>query len=123
VVKSFSNHEANSSRDGWVYALSALLGLAAGSADVALDDLLVTALVVLSACLVLGMVRPERPWRWVVAVGASVPLTELAAFFVLTLKPTRAQIYGSFLAFLPGIAGAYGGATVRRVLENLRHGR
>jgi hypothetical protein len=42
---------------------------------------------------------------------------------VLTVKPSRAQIYGSFLAFLPGIAGAYGGSLMRGVIENLRHGR
>ena len=32
-------------------------------------------------------------------------------------------MYGSFLAFLPGIAGAYGGAVVRRVMDNLRQGK
>ena len=42
-----------------------------------------------------------------------VPLAELAAYLVLTVKPTRAQVYGSFLAFLPGIAGAYGGSLMR----------
>jgi len=33
---------------------------------------------------------------------------------VLTEKPYRAQVYESFLGFLTGIAGAYGGATARR---------
>jgi hypothetical protein len=56
-------------------------------------------------------------------VGAFIPLTELAAYVAFTVKPTRAQIYGSFLAFLPGIAGAYGGAVVRGVVENLRQGK
>ena len=31
----------------------------------------------------------------------------------------RAQIYESFLAFLPGIAGAYAGAMGRGVVDNL----
>jgi TctA family transporter len=44
----------------------------------------------------------------------------LGAYVVLTVKPTPAQIYGSFLAFLPGIAGAYGGSLMRGVVENLR---
>ena len=111
------------SRDGWVYALAAGLGIATGCADVAVDDLLFTALLVLSSCILLGMLRPRWPWRWVVAVGAFVPLTELAGYLILTVKPTRAQVYGSFLAFLPGIAGAYGGSVVRRVIDNLRQGR
>ena len=56
-------------------------------------------------------------------VGIFIPLTELAAYLIRTVKPTRAQMYGSFLAFLPGIAGAYGGAIVRRAMDNLREGK
>jgi hypothetical protein len=52
-----------------------------------------------------------------------IPLTELAAFLFLTVKPTRAQIYESFLAFFPGIAGAYGGSFMRGMIENLRQGK
>ncbi len=110
-------------RDWWVYQLAAACGIATGWADVIVDDLLFTALLVLSACIVLGMLRPRLPWRWVVLVGAFIPLTELAAYLVRTIKPTRAQIYASFLAFLPGIAGAYGGAVMRRVVDNLRQGK
>jgi hypothetical protein len=59
----------------------------------------------------------------VLIVGAFIPLTELAAYLIRTVKPTRAQVYGSFLAFLPGIAGAYGGSVMRRVMDNLRQGK
>jgi TctA family transporter len=106
--------------DVWFYLLAALCGIGAGWADVAINDLLFTALLVLSSCMMLGLLRPRWPWRWVVMVGIFVPLTELAAYVVLTVKPTRAQVYGSFLAFLPGIAGAYGGSLMRGVAENLR---
>ncbi len=47
-------------------------------------------------------------------------MVEWLAYVLLTEKPTRAQIYESFLAFLPGIAGAYGGSFMRGVIENLR---
>jgi hypothetical protein len=116
----------NSSRtasDAPFYLLAALCGGGAGWADVALNDLLFTALLVLASCMLLGLLQPRRPWRWVVTVGAFVPLSELAAYEILTVKPTRAQVYGSFLAFFPGIAGAYGGAVVRNVMENLRSGK
>ena len=86
-----------------------------GWVDVAINDLLFTAL--------LGLVRPHWPWRWVVVMGMFVPLSELAAYLILTVKPTRAQVYGSFLASLPGIAGAYGGSLMRGVLDNLRQGK
>jgi len=82
-----------------------------------------TALLVLCVCMLLGMLRPRWPWRWVVSVGIFIPLTEFAALSLLTVKSSRAQVYGSFLAFLPGIAGAYGGSFMRDVVDNLRQGK
>jgi ABC-type multidrug transport system permease subunit len=111
------------SRDSWFYLLAAMWGIGTGWADVVIDDLLFTALLVLAACMLLGTLRPRWPWRWVVVVGAFVPLTELAAYLVRTVKPTRAQVFGSFLAFLPGIAGAYGGSLMRGVMDNLWQGK
>src|ERR1700694_5287916 len=108
--------------DGWFYLLAALCGIGAGWADVAINDLLFTALLVLSACIVLGLLRPRWPWRWVLVGGACISLPEVAAYVILTVKPARAQVYGSYLAFLPGIAGAYGGSIVRRGVDNLRQG-
>jgi hypothetical protein len=110
-----------STRCDWpFYLLAALCGIGSGWADVAVDDLLFTALLVLASGMLLGSLRPHWPWRWVVVVGVFIPLTELGAYLLFTVKPARAQVYGSFLAFLPGIAGAYGGSIVRGVVENLR---
>jgi hypothetical protein len=109
--------------DAPFYLVAALAGIGAGWADVMIDDLLFTALLVLMACMLLGLLRPRWPWRWVVVVGGFVPLAELAAYLILTVKPTRAQVYGSFLASLPGIAGAYGGSLMRGVVDNLRQGK
>jgi ABC-type multidrug transport system permease subunit len=115
--------EVSAKRDWFFYLLAAACGIGAGSADVIVDDLLFTALLVVSSCMLLGILRPRWPWRWVLVVGAFIPLTELAAYVIQTVKPTRAQVYGSFLAFLPGIAGAYGGSFMRRVMENLKQGK
>jgi hypothetical protein len=110
-------------KDAAFYVLAALAGIATGWADIAVNDLLLTALLVLATCIALGLMRPRRPWRWVVVVGAFIPLTEFAAYVVRAAKPTHAQIYGSFLASLPGIAGAYGGSFMRGVVNNLRQGK
>jgi ABC-type multidrug transport system permease subunit len=109
--------------DAPFYLLAAIAGIATGWADVVINDLLFTALLVLAACMLLGLLRPRWPWRWVVVVGMFLPLTELAAYLIRIVKPTRAQVYGSFLASLPGIAGAYGGSLMRGVLDNLRQGK
>jgi len=109
--------------DAPFYFLAALAGIGTGWADVMIDDLLFTALLVLMACMLLGMLRPRWPWRWVVAVVVFIPLTEFAAYLLTTIKPSRAQVYGSFLTALPGTAGAYGGAVVRGVVDHLRQGK
>jgi hypothetical protein len=107
-------------RDAPFYLLAALCGIGAGVADALMNDLLFTALLVLSSCMLLGLLSARWPWRWVVIVGVCIPLTEFAAYAIQSVKPTHAQIYGSFFAFLPGIAGAYSGSIMRRVFGNLQ---
>jgi ABC-type multidrug transport system permease subunit len=110
-------------RDLWLYLVAAACGIGTGFADVIIDDLLLTALLVVASCMLLGLLRPRMPWRWVVTVGVFIPLTEIAAYLIQTLKPTHAQVYESVLLFLPGIAGAYGGSVMRRMFDNLQQGR
>ncbi len=111
--------EKESAGDFVPYLLAVLLGLLAGWVDIRVGDLLFTAMIVLGACIGLGFLRPQRPWRWVVTVGIFVPLMDWMAYLFLREKPSRAQIYESFLAFMPGIAGAYGAALGRGVVNNL----
>ncbi len=105
--------------DAIYYSLAALSGALAGWLDIKVGDLLLTAMVVLSANMLLGFLSPRSPWRWVVIIGIFVPIVEWLAYFFLTQKPERAQVYESFLAFLPGIAGAFGGSVGRGVVDNL----
>ncbi|MGD0415052.1 MAG: hypothetical protein ABSA80_06850 [Terriglobales bacterium] len=109
--------------DGFYYLLAVASGAAAGWLDIKVGDLLLTAMVVLSANMLLGFLSPRRPWRWVVLVGVFVPVVEWLAYFFLSEKPERAQIYESFLAFVPGIAGAFGGSIGRGVVDNLMQGK
>jgi len=115
--------DGHSGRDSLQYLLAAALGVLAGWIDIKVGDLLLTAMIVLAACMVLGFIRPKHPWRWVLLIGIFVPTVELLAYLLLSQKPSRAQIYESFLAFLPGIVGAYGGAFGRGVVDNLFSGK
>lgn len=101
-------------RDTAIYILGAALGVCAGILDVKIGDLLLTAMFVLASTMLLGALRPEKPWRWTLTVAAFAPVVQLLAYVFLTEKPYRAQIYESFLGFLTGIAGAYGGSVARR---------
>ena len=115
--------EKKSGDDSFYYLLAAILGALAGWVDIKVGDLLLTAMIVLASCMLLGILSPRRPWRWVLLVGVFVPLVEWLAYFFLSQKPERAQIYESFLAFVPGIAGAFGGAMGRGVVDNLFAGK
>lgn len=102
-----------------IYLLAALLGVGAGVLDVRIGDLLLTALMIMISTMLLGVLRPDRPWRWIVAVAVWIPIMQLLAYVFLTEKPYPAQIYESFLGFLTGCAGAYGGSVMRRTLGEL----
>ena len=107
------------SSDTRIYVLGAVLGICAGVLDVKIGDLLLTALFVLSSTILLGALRPERPWRWILVVGVFVPILQGLAYVFLTQKPYPAQLYESCLGFLTGIAGAYGGSVLRRIFNEL----
>ena len=107
------------STDRRIYILGVALGVCAGLLDVKVGDLLLTALFVLASTMLLGALRPGRPWRWTLLIATFVPVVQGAAYFLLTEKPYRPQIYESFLGFLTGIAGAYGGSAARKGLGEL----
>jgi hypothetical protein len=111
--------EKGSGGDSFYYVLAVMLGALAGWLDIKVGDLLLTAIAVLAANMLLGFLSPRKPWRWVVLIGVFVPIIEWLAYFFLSQKPQRAQIYESFLAFVPGIAGAYGASIGRNVVDNL----
>ena len=51
--------------DTSIYVLGSILGIGAGILDVKVGDLLLTAMFVLASTMLLGALRPERPWRWI----------------------------------------------------------
>jgi hypothetical protein len=102
-----------------------LLGVGCGALHVAVEtmespDPLLSAMAVLCATMMLGVLRPARPWRWVLAIGVPVPLAILVAIFIVpTAHFTRASVAGSILVSLPGCAGAFGGSILRRKLTQI----
>jgi hypothetical protein len=105
--------------DNAIYMLGVVLGIGAGILDVKAGDLLLTALFVLCSTMLLGALRPSKPWRWTLLVGVFVPIVQALAFLFLAVKPYPAQVWESFLGFLTGIAGAYGGSVGRRGLDEI----
>jgi len=110
----------------FAFALFALLlGAGCGLLHVLVEsmeepDPLLSALAVTVATMLLGLLRPARPWRWILLVGVPVPLALLVARVAIpTAHFTRASIAGSVLVSLPGCAGAYGGSLLRRKVSEI----
>jgi ABC-type multidrug transport system permease subunit len=108
---------------GWVYLLGPFLGAVAGCIQIKFGDLLLTALVVMAFTMLLGILRPKRPWRWMVLVAVFVLLSQGAAYFFLTERSSREQIFESMLGFLTGTVGAYAGSLFRRALSVFTEGK
>ena len=102
-----------------------LLGIGCGLLHVFVEsmeepDALLSALAVTVSTMLLGVLRPARPWRWVLLVGIPVPLAIATAMIVIpSAHFTRASIGGSFLVSLPACAGAFGGSLLRRKFGEL----
>jgi len=102
-----------------------LLGVGCGWLHVMVEtmeepDPLLSALAVTVVTMTLGLLRPARPWRWVLFVGVPVPIAILIASFIIpTAHFTRASIAGSVLVSLPGCAGAFGGSLLRRKVSEI----
>jgi hypothetical protein len=102
-----------------------LLGVGCGVLHVLVEtmdepDPLLSALAVTICTMLLGVLRPARPWRWILLVGIPVPMAiALASIVIPTAHFTRASIAGSLLVVLPGCAGALGGSVLRRKLSEI----
>jgi hypothetical protein len=101
------------------YILAPVLGLLAGWLEVKAGDLMLTAVIVMIFTMALGAGFPRKPWRWMVLVGAGVPVLRAFTFLALGERASRAQVMESFLGFLTGTVGVYGGALMRRALQML----
>jgi hypothetical protein len=107
------------------YLFALLLGAGCGLLHVLVEtmyqpDPLLSALAVTAATMLLGVLRPARPWRWVLLVGVPVPLAILIARIAIpNAHFTRASIAGSILVSLPGCAGAFGGSLLRRKVSDI----
>ena len=112
-----------SSAEIFFYAFALIAGAFAGWVDVKLSDLLFTALLVLAPCMLLGVLRPAKPWRWVILVSIGVPVVDFLYNFFYSQRAYGGEKFAALLVFLPGFAGAYGGALMRGVINNLTGGK
>ncbi len=93
--------------------------MVSGFIEVWFGDLMLTAITAMFFCMLMGALRPARPWRWVLVVCGCIPLARLIAADVIHIYTERAQIYEAFAAFITGNAGAYVGSLGRQRVDDL----
>ena len=101
------------------YFLAIIFGLLTGWINQVVDDALLTALCVLGFTMLLGVWKPERPWRWGLLVWIGVPLVLAYYQWIVKWPHDRGQVYGAFLQLLAANAGSYGGHFMRRMIEGV----
>jgi len=61
--------ERKPASDTFHYLFATFCGAAAAWVDIKVGDLLLTATIVVASCMLLGFLRPRKPWRWVLIIG------------------------------------------------------
>ena len=116
-----ADHErvASDRSNDWPFALIALaFGGLIGYAQLRLGELAISALLVAMVTMLLGALRPGRPWLWALLVALCVPASQFIAY-VGREHFTRGATFGSFALLAPAFVCAYGGAIGRNLVAEL----
>ena len=108
--------------DYFPYIFAVVAGALAGWVDIKVGDLLFTALLVLAPCILLGVLRPAKPWRWVLLVGVCVPAFELLAHLYLSAETGARPGVWIVPRFSSGHRRSLRRVMMRGVFNNLRAG-
>ena len=101
------------------YIFAVVCGLFSGWVNQVVDDALLTALCMLAFTMLLGVWKPQRPWRWVLLVWIGVPLVMAYYQFIAKWPHDRGQVYGAFLQVLAASAGGFGGHFMRQMIDHV----
>jgi len=102
-----------------VWVVGVLFGLLAAAIHVLVPEQGLTFLWVMLTTMILGCWKREAPWRWIVLVVPFVPIADLVHLIVRPQQVSRASMWGSVLIFLAAVPGAYGGAYMRMMIDNI----
>ncbi len=102
--------------------LAAALGLGIGWLDLHTTEVIVTILALLSAGLVLGLLKPVGAWRWAILLALGLPaMAELGRLFgVRTPEPIHFDPRVCLFALMVGFVGCFAGVAVRRIVSFVR---
>ncbi len=106
----------------WIVALGLALWL--GFAALRSDDMGILAGLLFLFAAGCSFAQPQRPWRWGLFWGLSIPVTTLLfsalypnLHYAIPWKAIWPDLLPTFVALLPAFLGAYAGAGLRRLFS------
>jgi hypothetical protein len=111
VAAKFANERLRG-RNWWMLLVATIAGLSIAYVDSrpAWDDTAVTAFSLMVSAGVLGMLAPQRPWLWALAVGIWIPVHAVVHAWTFSSL-------GMFAVLAFPLAGAYVGILIGRILN------
>jgi hypothetical protein len=103
-------------RDLVLLGLAIAAGALVGYIDLGASEVFVPAGMILVFTFVLGMLAPRLAWLWGIVVGLGVPVMHGIIAIRGQAQPYPFDWSGVFLPIMFGLAGAYAGWFVRRVM-------
>jgi hypothetical protein len=99
----------------WIAALG--FGAFAVHVDLHNDEVQAAVLVLLVGGGLLGLLVPQRAWRWALVLGFSIIVGDYAAPQLhLIARPPEPVNWGALIALIPAFVGTYVGVGIRSVL-------
>ena len=118
------NSEGKSPTGVAVWIVGVFLGLIAAAVHLIVPEQGLTFLWVMVSTMILGCWKRDAPWRWIVLVVPFIPIADGIHKFLRPMQVSRAAMWGSALAILAAIPGAFGGSYMRQMIENIfSHGK
>jgi hypothetical protein len=98
----------------WLPLQTCFLGIVIGWWDLRITEVSVSAFLLLMLSVFAGYAQPKRAWLFALVLGMWIPVFALVSKTLKITSPTPTELITSLLVFVFTLAGAYGGALVRR---------
>ncbi len=100
----------------WITVI--VLTIAAACADLVINDISISLIIVLAVAMLVGTIWRERAWRWAIITGLSVPVPHLIRDTLIHHDPLAPSL-ALVASFIPSFVGAYMGAFLNKMVSAL----
>ncbi len=100
----------------WITAV--VLAALTAAADLLINDISISLIIVLAVAMLLGAIWRERAWRWAIVTGLAIPVPHLVRDTLIRHDPLAPSL-ALVASFIPSFVGAYMGAFFNKMVSAL----